>query len=162
MPKLLNITGPMAAGKSTIADILYKKLKSYAFIDRAYIKKHLQRAGKQNAKRIAKEAVHMMAKELMKLKQNILVQEMNAESLKKKLGLHMKRYGYTLHSFFLHCSVDTALKRDHMRSGKRRPGIVKRIHGYVKPTKHDVIINTEENTMEQTVNRILKEIRKKH
>jgi adenylylsulfate kinase-like enzyme len=162
MPRIVNIHGLMAAGKSTIVDILNKKLKTYSYIDRAYIKKQLRPAGKQNARKVSKKATYLLIKELMKLRKNILIQEVNPRDLKRKLRYYFSKYGYNMKSFYVHCSLETALVRDEQRSKKTRPVLVKRIHArYKGQEKQDVAVNTEKLSVRKSVNLILKELKKK-
>ncbi|MBU0907899.1 MAG: AAA family ATPase [Nanoarchaeota archaeon] len=158
MPTLINIHGPIASGKSTTCDALRKKLKDFAFVDHAYIKRMLSPIGRTNAKKIFGEATIFILKELMKLRKDILVQERNPIKLKKRLKTFLK--GYHVHSFYLSCSLNEALRRD--KSREKRPSPAKKIkenHQMSKPTKHDVIIDTEKYPLEKITNIILKQIK---
>jgi len=159
MPKILNLNGPMAAGKTTITEILHKKLKTYSYVDRSHIKKKLKPSGRNNARKISKKASYLLIKELMKLKKNILTQEVNPTDLKKKLRPYFK--DYNLKSFYIYCKLDTAIKRDIKRTKKTRSHLVRIIHSrYNGPEKGEIPINTDEMSVKQSVDLILKEIRK--
>ena len=77
----------MASGKSTIANKLEKLFKDYHFVDRAYIKNiMLKKLDREMAKNLSKNATFLIIGELMKSKQNIMLQEMRAPQIKKYLG----------------------------------------------------------------------------
>ena len=92
MPKLINITGPIAVGKSTVCASLKKELKNYAFVDRAYLKEMLKPIGKPLAKKIADKTTIFIIKQLMKENKNILVHEQSIVILKEKLKRYSKKY----------------------------------------------------------------------
>ena len=160
--KILIIHGPMAAGKSTITSKLNEKLKEYIFVDRAYIKDimlgKLREKNPKLARQISKDAMFTIMKDLMKDKQNILLQEIRVSSVKKHLKKELK--DYEIISFYLDCSLKTALKRDTTRQTKyKRPLTVKEMHkNHAYPDDGDIIINTEKNTINQTIKLILKEL----
>lgn len=161
MPKIIILRGPMASGKSTTIDILDKKLKDYVYINREYIKsKMLKKMPRKYARKISKRALWTLLKEVMKLKKNILVQELSKSNLNKKLGKYINDYNYKIKSFYLTCSVETAIKRDKQRSKKMRARTVKIVHSNSKPEKADLIIDTEDNSLNKTVSIILKEAKK--
>ncbi|MBI2667600.1 AAA family ATPase [Candidatus Woesearchaeota archaeon] len=162
MPKIVNLHGVMASGKSTIVEILNKKLKNYSYVDRAYIKKMLKPAGRENARKISKKATFLIIKELMKLKKNILVQELNPIDLKRKLRPYFKKFNYKLISFHLYCSLNTSLKRDKSRTKKTRGDLVRKTHYlYSKPEKIDFQINTDKLKINESVGLIIKKIKEK-
>ena len=161
--KIITINGPMASGKSTISNKLNEKLKNYTFVDRAYIKDiilgKLREKNPDLARKISKETTFYIMKHLMKNKQNILVQELKSKSIKKHLKNELK--GYKIISIYLDCSLKTAQKRDKTRKTKyKRPLTVKEMHKkHAYADKGDIIISTEKNTIKQTINIILKEIK---
>ena len=157
MPKIIIIHGPTAAGKSTISRLLLDKLNDFAFVDRACIKDMLKKSGKAEAKQISNDASLFIIKELMKFQKNILVQEMGIEVIKSKLKKYAKEYKF--HSFYLYCSLPTAVERDKLRD--KKTGTIEqitKIHNKCKPSKEDIVIDTEKNSISKCVNLILKEI----
>jgi adenylylsulfate kinase-like enzyme len=162
MPKLILIHGVMAGGKSTLCTALDKKLKDYVFVDRAYIKKCLKPLGSEPARKVSKKATLLILEETMKVGGNIILQEMSPSNLRKKIGPSLRKYKYKVHSFHLYCALPTAMKRDVARSKKARPQEVKKMHElYGIPEKGDIPVNTEKMTVQQSVNIILKTIKKK-
>lgn len=157
MPKLILIHGPIASGKTTITQQLLTKLKDYAFIDRAYIKDMLKPSGKNDAKIIADKVVILALQELMKLNKNILVQERNTDELRIPINNYGKKYN--IYSFYLECSLDEAIKRDQLRI--KKSGNINQIndsYNKVKPNKDDIIINTQNNSINKCVQDILRKI----
>ncbi len=94
----------------------------------------------------------------MKEKKNILTQEMGLEFLKKDV----KKYGYRVKEFSLTCSLPISLKRDKKRGGKTKLGTIRKIHKKFekRQTTQHFLINTEKNSLQQTIKTILTEIRK--
>jgi adenylylsulfate kinase-like enzyme len=160
MKQIIIIHGPMASGKSTITNKLNEILKDYTFVDRAYIKDimlgKLRKKNPDLARKISKDAMFTIMKDLMKNKQNILLQEIRLPSVKKHLKKELKNY--KIISFYLDCSLKTALKRDTTRQTKyKRPLTVEEMHkNHAYEDDGDIIINTEKNTIKQTIDIILK------
>jgi len=149
------ISGPIAAGKSTVCGHLLEHLSGYAFVDKAYLKNALKPIGKDEAKKIAAEACSLMVDRLMEAGKNILVHELSM----KNLGETVKKYDYECCCFYLKCSPETSVKRDEARVKKsHNPEYVISTHSKVLPQEGEIIINTEEKTIEETVDYILKKI----
>lgn len=160
MPQLINIHGPLASGKSTLTTLLRKKLH-YIHVDRPFLKKALKPLGKPLAKRISREIAYLIIKGFMKLKKNIIVQEMSPTGLKNRLHSEMKKYHYTFYSFCLSCSLKTALKRNKLRKKRATDIHVKKLHKeFSGPEKEDVVIHTEQVSPQQAVDLIMKRIQK--
>lgn len=154
MSNLILIHGPFASGKSTLCKQLLKKLKGYAFVDRAYLKQMLKPCDKQDARLVANKTSQFMVEELMKLKKNILVQEQSRHNLKKVINKLGK--SYTVHSFYLTCGLKTAIKRDRLQ--KKKSGhlfTIRENHQKVKPEKKDILIDTGKKGINQCIKKIL-------
>ena len=151
----------MSVGKSTITEQLRKFLPDYAYVDRPYIKRGLKPLGKPLAKKISKDASYDIIRQIMKLGKNMIVQEVSPVSLRKKIKHYLKRYKYKIYSFYIICSVAEAKRREKGRDKKPRPRLVEKIHKeFNEPSKYDQVINTEEFSVRQSVNFILKTIQK--
>ena len=164
-PKIVIIHGPMASGKSTITNKLEKILKNYLFIDRAYIKNVMLKGleDRDIAKKLSKEATFLIMAGLIKLRKNMILQEMRAPQIKKHFEKEIKKYGYLINAFYLDCSLETAQKRDLKRQRRYvRPEVVEEMHKkHAYPDKEDIIINTEHISINKAVNIILKELNKR-
>ncbi len=161
MKNIITIQGPVAAGKSTITRILRTKLNTYSYVDRPFIKRGLRPAGKQLSLKLSKRTSYFLIKELVKVEQDIIVEEVNPESMKKNMGeTFFKEHNYKIISFFISCSVETAIKRDSLREAKTlgEEG-VQRIHKkYVQPAGYEIVINTENASVEECVSKMLSRI----
>ena len=161
MPKIILIHGSMAVGKSTITEQLRKKLPNFVYVDRPYIKRGLKPLGRELAKKLSKETSYDIIKKIMKLKEDIIVQEVNVISLKKKLKSYLKKYKYKIYAFHLICSLKEAKKRENKRTKKSRPRLLEKINKeFPLPSKSEIIINTEKLSVRQSVNFIIKKIKK--
>jgi predicted ABC-type ATPase len=155
MPKLIIIHGPTCVGKSTLSHGVFKKLKGFAFVDRAYIKSMLRPCGNPGAKNVIRKATHLMVRELMKLKKDILIQEQSRSSLK----LIIDRYGkdYEIISFFLTSDLKTSIQRAKSREkkfwGSKK---ITAMHERIKPEPKDIIIDTKKNSISKCINIVLK------
>lgn len=161
MPNLIILHGPPAAGKSTLTNVLREKLSTWPYVDRPNIKRGLKPLGREEAKKLSKEMSYTILKELMKLKKNIIVQEVNPSSVKKKLRYYLKKYNYQIFAFYIHCSVDEAIQRDKKRTKKTRAALIKKIHKeFTGPSEIETVIDTEKLSVSECIKIILKEIRK--
>ena len=161
MHNIITIHGPVGTGKSTLTEVLREKLPTHSYVDRPYIKRGLKPAGKKEALRLSKEASYFLIRELVNMNQNIIVQEVNPESLRNKLGAEFfEQHNYKLISFFISCSVDTAIRRDIERSAKTvgEEG-VRKIHSeYVSPSPYEIIIDTDKMSVAECINEMLSHI----
>lgn len=161
MPNIIPIHGPVAVGKSTLTSILREKLPSYSYVDRPYLKRGLKAAGKENALKISKEASYFIIRQLVELKQDIIVQEVNPESMKRKIGEDFFRQNrYKIISFYIKCSVKNAIERDELRDaktvGKER---IEEIHDeYSEPADYEIVIDTDKLSIEESAKLMLSKI----
>jgi adenylylsulfate kinase-like enzyme len=146
----------MGCGKSTIVSKLVKKLPNYILVDKAYLKdtmlKKVKLKNPELAKKLSDDAVYSIAKRLLDEGFNIILQETRAPTAKKRLGTKHK-----IKSFYLHCTLEEAKKRDTIRQSKHvRPGVVEKMHlRHAYADKEDIIIDTEKNSVSKTVKIIL-------
>lgn len=161
MYNIITIHGPVGAGKSTLTEILREKLPTYSYVDRPYIKRGLKPAGKKEALRLSKEASYFLIRELVNMNQNIIVQEVNPESMKNKIGADFfEQHNYKIIPFFISCSVDIAIQRDLDRSAKTvgEEG-VRKIHSeYVSPARYEIVIDTEKMYVDECITKMLSHI----
>ena len=156
MPKLILIHGPIASGKSTLSRALLKKLKGFAFVDRAYMKRMLKPIGKPDAKAITNKAVKLIVEELMKLGKDILVQEQSRTSLKTVINKYGKNY--KIFSFFLKCDLKKSIKRAELREKTTTSKeSITAMYERIKPEPKDIILDTGKNSINECVNIIIKE-----
>ena len=160
MPTIIAIHGPPAVGKSTITAELRKKLKNCAYVDRPNIKRGLKPIGRPISKKLSKKTSIAILKELIKLKKDVIVEEIAAADIKKKLKFALWWHDYKVHGFYLQCSVREAIERDKHRKKKPRANLVRKIHKeYPTLSEHETMINTEKTSIKESVKLILKSIR---
>lgn len=160
MPFIINIHGPIASGKTTITALLQKKLKNIVYIDKPTLKKDLKLLGKEKAREISSEASYFMLGKLLKFKKNILVSEMSPTKIIQRHAREMKKHNYVLHSFFLLCSLPTAVNRVKKRSDIPSLAYLKKHYQlFSKPEKYDVVIDTEKMSKNEVVRFILRCVR---
>lgn len=164
MPNIITIHGPVGAGKSTLTETLREKLPTYSYVDRPFIKRGLKPAGRKEALNLSKDASYFLIEKLVLLNQDIIVQEVNPESMKRKIGTDFfKKHNYRIISFFISCSVDTAIKRDLQRKAKTvgEEG-VRKIHSeYVTPAVDEVVIDTEIMSVDECISKMMFDITNK-
>jgi cytidylate kinase len=95
---------------------------------------------------------------------NIVIQESRQETVNRYLKKDLKKHGYKIYSFYLDIDLKTALRRNIEREKKT---MLKKyfLEDKSKPDEKDIVINTNNNSIKQVINLILKEIgekRRKH
>jgi len=162
MYNIITIHGPIGAGKSTLTEMLRERLPSYSYVDRPFIKKGLKPAGKKEAKRLSREASYFLIRELVGMSQNIIVQEVNPEIMKRSFGEDFfEKHDYRLISFFVSCSVETAIKRDiERKTGTAGEERVREIHSqFYKPAPYEIVIDTEKMSVDECIAKMMAEIK---
>ena len=156
MKYLINITGPMASGKSTLTALVWRHFENYAYVDRPRMKRGLKPAGKDIARVISKKATYLMLVELMKDKNvpGIVVEEMGSDGIEKHLSYEMKKYGYQLLPFHLTCPLEMSYERETWRRNQRgmppRLDIVKEVNAQVPgPCANDIVVDTGRMKIEE-------------
>lgn len=141
--------------------MLRERYPSYAYVDRPYIKRGLKPAGKKVALRLSKEASYLLINELITLGQDMIVQELDPESIRKRLGDEfLEGKGYRIVPFYIACPVETAIQRDIERDAKTvgEEG-VRRIHdGYAQPHPYEIVIETDNASVEDCIYRMISSI----
>lgn len=169
--KIVIIRGLVTAGKSTTSYELAKVLPKWIFIDVWKIKEMFEPLGLKNRnpmKEISKKVVTLIMKEVMRtLGTNIIVQESSQEFVKRHLKKELKKYNYTIYSFFLDIDFKNAIKRDTQREkptmhlDKTYTSEDEWKKSRVQPEKEDVVINTSKHNIEEVVKIILRAIDEK-
>jgi adenylylsulfate kinase-like enzyme len=165
MYNIITIHGPVGVGKSTLTNILREKLPTYSYVDRPFIKRGLKPAGRTEALKLSKEATYFLIKELVLLNQNIIVQEVNPESMQRKIGKEFfEEHNYRIIPFFISCSIETAIQRDINRSAKTvgKEGVQKIHTEYVKPMPYELVIDTGEKSIDECISIMISEINKQN
>jgi gluconate kinase len=166
--KIVIIRGIVTAGKTTTSYELAKVLPGWLFVDVWKIKEMFEPLNLEDRtplKEISKKSMILIMKEAMKtMNVNIIVQESSQSFIKKYLSNEIREYGYELYSFFLDVDDKDIVKRDKQRE-KPDMNFEKEIEDgtfrskrSVKVEKEDVVINTSFNSVNQVVDKILKEI----
>lgn len=157
-PIILAIHGGMCSGKTETTRELRFKLKDFVFVDREHIKlKELgplkKTKGKEFVRQLSNEFVAYHVKRLMENKINILLQETRYNSIYKKFGDEIEKYGYEVKTFYLDCDVEEAVRREPGRLeaamqrdpqiGKKSPNpeLVREMHEkHAYPDPEDVVL----------------------
>ena len=159
---IIIIHGPSGVGKSTITIVLREKLPTFSYVDRPYIKRGLKPAGKEFALSISKKASYIIVRELIEVRQNIITEEINPESMTKHIGKdYIESNGYKILSFYLTCDLETAVKRDMVREAKTvgREGITSIHENYTKPYSYENVIDTGKVSVEKAIDMIIASIK---
>lgn len=87
---------------------------------------------------------------------DIIVEEVRLAGVQKALGDALANYA--VFAYRLHCTVETAMKRDFERSGKQRSDVVNEIHESAPAPTGERIIDTESLTVDEIVAVILSDV----
>ncbi len=168
MKKIVIVRGKIASGKSTISSELTKVLPGWVYVDMWKIKEMFEPLKLKNRKpsnSISKDTMFFIIERIMKdLGLNIVIQESRQETVNRYLKKDLKKHGYKIYSFYLDIDLKTALRRNIEREKKT---MLKKyfLEDKSKPDEKDIVINTNNNSIKQVINLILKEIgekRRKH
>ena len=157
MRKVISIRGPTGAGKSTVYELLRRRLvDTYAWLplNRAAIKDDMLKAVKfhdrKKAQDLSKKVIFELANENPEY--NLLFQEFATVSIQKRL-----QGDYELHSFFISVSPEESFRRTSARSGWDRSWWEKIYAICTAAEPEDVVYDSEQLRPEEIAEKILKE-----
>ena len=156
MPNLLLIKGPVAAGKTTVCNLIQTKLPDFKYVNLEELKGQFD--GLTNFQKTEKAAsvYYPKIKELMDLGVNILLQESMVNDIQNNLGEDLAKNHYNLISIFLEISLDESKKRNRDREKKLSEGYAIASYNYLAVSEDgDVLINAETKSPEEITNFIL-------
>ena len=167
--KLIILRGKPTAGKTTAFHNLEKdkRMKNITFVDFSEIKNKFSKLPDEERKRLGKETLFKILKELMPSKKDILIEEMSRETINKYLGTDIKKYHYKIIVFQFEISIETAYKRNVKRAKEKwHPLMAKtELEGLHKLheerfDKKAILINTENLNKKEVVNFIINKLKK--
>jgi len=114
-PKLVILRGRPASGKSTAFAALKKRgeFKEWALIDFPELKSWF--ANIEDSRELKKKALFVVLKEIMKKKNNILLEEMSRDTIMKYIGSYVKKHKYQITVFQFTVETKKAKRRDKTR-----------------------------------------------
>lgn len=164
--KIIIIRGKSGAGKTTLSHALAEVLPNSAFIDIWKIKEMFEPLNLKDRKphnEISKKAVALISREAIKngLAKNLIFQESTVSRIRRELGKYLKKSD-KIYSFYLDVNLKDALKRNISREKDTMPEKHFVDQDNVnKQEKQDIMINTSDYSIKQTIDKILKVVGEK-
>ena len=120
-PNIVILRGKNASGKTTAFNNLKKenKLKNWIFIDNSKIKERFSDLEDEERKKLSKESLIRSIKEVLPLKQNIMVEETSKEMLDRNFSKELKKYNYQIITFQFEVSLRNAILKDKKEQKKK-------------------------------------------
>ena len=120
-PNIVILRGTNASGKTTAFNNLKKenKLKNWIFIDNSKIKERFSDLEDEERKKLSKESLIRSIKEVLPLKQNIMVEETSKEMLDRNFSKELKKYNYQIITFQFEVSLRNAILKDKKEQKKK-------------------------------------------
>jgi len=168
--KFVILRGKVATGKTTALNNLRKSrsMRDWVIIDHGEIKHWFDCLTDEEKKPLRKEVLFNILKTVIKTKKNILMDEMSADTIKKKLGPSIRKFGYEIIVFQFTAHVNSSIKResDRMKVQGLKPlgeKWVKKMHKWHEEREDPkgILVDCDKLDKKGVVRFILKELRRK-
>lgn len=155
------IRGPLGVGKSTISEILAKKLKAKHFeMDKIFDEYNLAKNRKEGfdvtpkSSRKVNELLVPKIKQVMKSKNPVIIE--GNFYLKSQLNDLIKKLNSKNYIFTLKAPVEVCIDRDSKRKNTCGKDAARVVHNKTSEFDEGIIIDTKNKTPAQTINEILR------
>jgi|CXWL01.1.fsa_nt_gi cytidylate kinase len=153
------IRGPAGVGKSTVANLLHSKIPNSAKIDVDLIKRMISEDSSVIRTNIAHSVSFSFAKELINNHYNIIIEEVFRDDHYFDVRKVFVESDYKCVTFFLSASLETLIQRDSDRKTKTKgKETISNLNKEILPRKNEIVINTEQLSIEEVVHNIMEEI----
>lgn len=154
------IRGPIGVGKSTISELLERKLFNTVHVDVDKIKHKLGGRPSKSRTLRAHQIARQRVRSLIKQKKNPVIEEIfrwDDYSAMKKL---IKNKNYNIVKVYLKASLDVLIRRDQTRTVKHKGyKMVKEFYKKIRPVDEDLNLDTSKMNKQSVVRHIIQQIR---
>lgn len=152
------IRGPVAVGKTTTSQALKQRLPSFVLLSIDVFRHMIASDSSESRTRIARNVGAYFLEQVIADGYNIILEEVFHDEYYDRLKAKLLENDYNILTIFLTASKDEVINRNMNREKVKSDEIVNTYHDITQPGEGDVIISTSENTKEQTVEQIVKQI----
>ena len=159
MLKIIILRGPAGVGKSTVAELLQKKLgENWVHLDIDKIKHTISETSSPIRSEIAHRVGKYFIEELLSNNFNIIVEEIFRENFYKELLSLIERSHSSVHKFFLRADINTLITRNASRVKIKDHKTIQDLHSEIQPLEGEKILETSNYSTEQLAELIIKDL----
>lgn len=150
------IRGPVAVGKTTVAQLLKQRLPSFVLLSIDVFRHMIASGSSESRTRIARNVGAYFLEQVISDRYNIILEEVFHDQYYDLLKAKLQENDYRVLTVFLTAPKDEVINRNMNREKVKSDEIVCKYHDLAQSGKEDVVMNTLENTKEQIVEQIVK------
>ncbi len=158
---LILIRGPAGVGKSTISKALKRKKEGLVHLDVDSFKHLISKESSKTRTEIAHEVGSLFLQKLLEKGYSVVIEELFREKEYKEILKKVKKFKILVLKVFLKAPKKVLYLRDANRGKNKGKAVISKLHGIVKESGEDIVIDTSKVSVAEAVKKILLEIEKK-
>lgn len=160
MPFAILLRGPAGAGKSTLGELLKKRLPNAVHLDVDRFKHIISLESSKTRSTIAHNVGLYFLKQLMEHEFPIIVEEIFLPEYYQEVSVFLKKLPYTLLRVFITAPLEVLVERDRTRSVKTKGReVISRLHSEIQPIDEDLVIDSSKYSSDEIVEMILAKLK---
>lgn len=152
------IRGPAGTGKSEISNQLKNDIPNLIHLDIDKFKHIISKDSSNIRSTISHDVGSFFLKQLIKNNFNVIIEEIFRKDYYNEIIQILKESNYTILKIFLTASKETLIKRDKHRDKNKGEEIISKLEQEIKSLNEDLIIDTNNKTIEEIKSIILKRL----
>lgn len=159
MTKAILLRGPAGVGKSTTGRLLQEQLPGiWANLDVDLFKHMISKDSSAFRSDTAHEVALFFLGKLLQSDVSVIIEEIFKEPFYNQALKLFEKYNCEVLTVFLTAPADTVVQRDEGRTKHKGEDTIRMLHNEISPLSEKLVIDTAQNTIQDTVNRIKAEL----